>query len=150
MGAGTLAEKIDLLFRTVHPAGRGPYSYQEVAQTLASWAPDGRAGLSASAIQQLRTGTRANPTMCTLQSLARFFGVAPAYFFTDGENPPHRPGGLDAGLQAAVDLPGVRDLVLTAAALSEESRAALHAMAVRLREVETGAVTPRRGPGRSR
>ncbi len=59
-------------------------------------------------------------------------------------------GPADPGLLAAVDVPGVRDLALDAAALSEESRAVVHAMAVRLRELEAGAVTPSRRRGRSR
>lgn len=32
----TLAEKLDHLFRTVHPRGRGKYSYAEVAEGIRS------------------------------------------------------------------------------------------------------------------
>ncbi|WP_371484888.1 helix-turn-helix domain-containing protein [Kitasatospora sp. NBC_00315] len=146
MVSGTFAEKLDHLFRTVHPAGRGPYTLQEASEAIGAGAGEGRAGLSASAIQKLRIGTKTNPTMRTIESLARVFGVAPQYFFDDA--PPAGPA--DPGLLAAVDVPGVRALALDAAALSQESRAAVHAMAVRLRELEAGAVTPRRGSGRSR
>ena len=143
----TFAEKLDHLFRTVHPAGRGPYSLQEASEAIGAGAGEGRAGLSASAIQKLRIGGKTNPTMRTLESLARFFGVAPAYFFDDAPPP---AGPADPGLLAAVDVPGVRELALDAAALSQESRAVVHAMAVRLRELEAGAVRPRRGARRSR
>ena len=148
-GAGSLAQKLDHLFRTVHPAGCGPYTYQEVSQALDSWAPDGQPGLSGSAIQQLRTGTKTNPTMRTIESLARFFGVGPEYFFADGP-----PPLADPVLQAAVNVPQVRDLAVAAAALSTESRDVVLAMAVRLCELEglpiTLRPTPRRGSGRSR
>ncbi|MDW4911727.1 helix-turn-helix domain-containing protein, partial [Streptomyces sp. ADMS] len=39
--------------------------------------------ISASAIQQLRTGTNTNPKMQTIRALAGFFGVPPGYFFDE-------------------------------------------------------------------
>ncbi len=67
-------------------AGRGPYSLQEASDAIGARAGEGRSGLSASAIQKLRTGSKTNPTMRTIESLARVFGVAPQYFF--GDAPP--------------------------------------------------------------
>ena len=86
MVSATFAERLDHLFRTVHPAGRGPYSLQEASDAIGAVAAGDRAGLSASAIQKLRTGSKTNPTMRTIESLARVFGVAPQYFF--GDAPP--------------------------------------------------------------
>lgn len=73
----SLAEKLDLLFRTVHPADRGPYSNKEVAAAIRA-----RGGsISDVYIWQLRTGRRDNPTKEHLEWLADFFDVDPAYFF---------------------------------------------------------------------
>ncbi|GAA4227640.1 helix-turn-helix domain-containing protein [Actinomadura meridiana] len=76
----SLAEKIGFLFRTVHPAGRGPYSLQEAA--------DGITGLTGEKVShntlwRLRTGKNNNPTKRVLEGLAAFFEVNPAYFFDD-------------------------------------------------------------------
>src|SRR5690606_31168788 len=73
----SLAEKLDLLFRTVHPAGRGPYTNKEVAAAIRQ-----RGGsISDVYIWQLRTGRRDNPTKEHLEWVADFFDVDPAYFF---------------------------------------------------------------------
>lgn len=74
------AELLDYLFREVHPQGRGPYTYAEVAQGIRETC--GMA-ISASAIQQLRTGTNTNPKLQTIKALAAFFGVPPGYFFDE-------------------------------------------------------------------
>ncbi|HEY8532692.1 MAG TPA: XRE family transcriptional regulator [Micromonospora sp.] len=73
----SLAEKLELLFRTVHPADRGPYTNKEVAAAIRQ-----RGGsISDVYIWQLRTGRRDNPTKEHLEWLADFFDVDPAYFF---------------------------------------------------------------------
>ncbi|NGO46207.1 helix-turn-helix domain-containing protein [Streptomyces ureilyticus] len=76
----TLAQKLDHLFLTIHPRGRGPYTHEEVASAIQR---SGGATISASYIWSLRTGKKDNPTMKHLEALAGFFGVAPAYFFDD-------------------------------------------------------------------
>lgn len=73
-----LAEKIDLLFRTVHPANRGPYSLQEAAEGIEQITGE---KVSHNTLWKLRTGKSDNPTKRVLEGLARFFGVSPAYFF---------------------------------------------------------------------
>jgi transcriptional regulator with XRE-family HTH domain len=75
----TLADKLGHLFQTVVPAGRGPYSVEEVAKTIT----DSGVPISGSYIWLLRKGQRDNPTLRHLTALARFFGVPPAYFFDD-------------------------------------------------------------------
>lgn len=68
----SLADKLNHLFATVIPAGRGAYTNDEVADAT---------GLSKSAVQYLRNGERTNPTMQTIEKLATFFAVPPSYFF---------------------------------------------------------------------
>lgn len=75
-----LAGKIDYLFRTVYPAGRGPYSYKEAAEGIAKASGE---PVSDTTLWKLRTGKSDNPTKRVLEGLAVFFGVAPAYFFDD-------------------------------------------------------------------
>ncbi|MFI9273955.1 Secondary metabolite protein [Kitasatospora sp. NPDC052896] len=78
----TFAERLDHLFNEVHPANRGSYTYAEVAQALKE-AGNGEGAITASGIQQLRTGARGNPKMETIKALAAFFGVPAGYFFDD-------------------------------------------------------------------
>ncbi|MFJ6574152.1 Secondary metabolite protein [Streptomyces sp. NPDC091292] len=78
----TFAELLDYLFREVHPEGRGAYTYAEVSQGIRDTSG---VAISASAIQQLRTGTNTNPKMQTIRALAGFFGVTPGYFFDEVE-----------------------------------------------------------------
>lgn len=74
-----LGEKLNLLFESIYPAGRGPYSNQEVATEIRK-----RGGeISPVYIWQLRKGLRDDPTKRHLESLADFFGLSPAYFFDD-------------------------------------------------------------------
>ncbi|MFC9112208.1 Secondary metabolite protein [Streptomyces sp. NPDC057092] len=76
----TFAELLDYLFREVHPRSRGPYTYAEVSNGIRE---KSGVAISASAIQQLRTGTNTNPKMQTIAALAGFFGVSPSYFFEE-------------------------------------------------------------------
>jgi len=76
----SLAEKLNRLFDTVYPAGRGtPYSNKEVAGAIRA----SGGSISDVYIWQLRTGRRDNPTRDHLAALANFFGVSPAYFFDE-------------------------------------------------------------------
>ncbi|MFE0460155.1 helix-turn-helix domain-containing protein [Kitasatospora sp. NPDC058965] len=79
----SIAEKLDHLFREIHPSGRGPFSYHEVAQAIREQAgPDGPT-VSHGTLQQIRTGAKTNPTVKTLEAIAAFFGVPAAYFLDD-------------------------------------------------------------------
>ncbi|MET8577291.1 helix-turn-helix domain-containing protein [Streptomyces sp. NPDC005012] len=127
---GALAEKIDRLFRVMHPEGRGPYSLREVARGV-----EDRGGprMSASFLHQLRTGRRDNPGIKYLKAIADFFGVPPAYFFDDDEG---------ARVQAEVTLlesmrdNQVRSVALRAAGLSPETLRTVQAFIERARELE--------------
>ncbi|MDG4766032.1 helix-turn-helix domain-containing protein [Solwaraspora sp. WMMD406] len=100
----TLADKLNLLFETVHPAGRDPYTSREVADAIR-----GRGGsISDVYIWQLRTGRRTNPTKEHLEALADFFDVDPAYFFDR-----RRSGEIERDLHA---LHAMRNLKVRAVA----------------------------------
>jgi transcriptional regulator with XRE-family HTH domain len=120
----TLAEKLDHLFVTVHPPGR-QYSYREVAAAVP--------GISAQYVQQLRTGQRDNPTIQSLEALARFFGVSVAYFADDATSE-----RVDAVLDLAVSLHdnGVRRIALRSADLSPGGIRAIAGMIEHLRSAE--------------
>jgi len=56
---GLLADRLDHLFRTVHPKDRGPYTPAEVAEGINKTVGDRT--ISSTYIWQLRTGRRDNP-----------------------------------------------------------------------------------------
>ena len=91
-----LAERLDHLFRTVHPADRGEYSYREVASMIEA---SGGPTISAAYINYLRLGRRNNPTLQHLEALANFFGV-PMSYFTDADVAERVE--LELGLLAAI------------------------------------------------
>lgn len=125
-----LSEKLDRLFRAVRPAGRGEYSYQEVATAIRA---EGGPTISATYLWQLRKGLRDNPTRNHLAALARFFGVSPAYFFDEDT-----AEAVDAQLSLLVTMrdASVRDVALRAAGLSVESLAAIQAVIEHARRLE--------------
>lgn len=126
----SLADKIELLFQTVHPPGRGPYSNAEVAAALE------RAGgptVSSTYVWQLRKGLRDNPTKAHLEALATFFGVRPSYFFDEDDG---RDVEAQLGLLAAMRDAGVRDVALRVAGLSRVSLESIQAMIEHARRLE--------------
>lgn len=110
-----LADKLNHLFATVHPAGRGPYSNEEVAAAIRD---RGGPTISAGYVWLLRKGERDNPTKKHLEALAEFFGVPAAYFFDD--ELAERIESELAMLSALRDA-GIRALALRMAGLPAES-----------------------------
>lgn len=126
----TLAGKIDHLFRTVHPRGRGEYSSEEAAEEIRR-----REGptISATYIWQLRKGLRDNPTKRHLEALADFFGVSPLYFFDD-----EAADRVDQELDLLVmlrDAP-VRHIATRSVGLSPQSLEAIAGMIEHTRRLE--------------
>jgi transcriptional regulator with XRE-family HTH domain len=124
----SLAERLDRLFRTVHPAGRGEYTYDEVATAIR----DSGTMISHTYVWQLRKGIRDNPTKRHLEGLAQFFGVPAAYFLDEDT------AAIDAQLEllsAMRDAP-VRNIALRAADLSPSGIAAIQAMIEHARSLE--------------
>ncbi|ORX06683.1 transcriptional regulator [Mycolicibacillus trivialis] len=76
----SFAARLNRLFDTVYPPGRGPHTSAEVIAALKS------EGITMSApyLSQLRSGNRTNPSSTTMAALANFFRIKPA-FFTDDE-----------------------------------------------------------------
>ncbi|MFN8632891.1 MAG: helix-turn-helix domain-containing protein [Chloroflexota bacterium] len=126
----SLSQKLDHLFRTVHPSERGEYTFEEVAEEIRA---RGGPTISATYIWQLRKGLRDNPTKKHLEALADFFGVPPAYFFDNDA-----ATRIDAELALLVALRdgSVRQLALRAFGLSPSSLKTIASMVERVRELE--------------
>ena len=75
----TFAARLNRLFDTVYPPGRGPHTSAEVIAALKA------EGITMSApyLSQLRSGNRTNPSSATMAALANFFRIKPAYFTDD-------------------------------------------------------------------
>lgn len=128
----SFADKLDHLFRTVHPAGRREYTYEEVATGVAEHSPSGTT-ISAQYVWMLRTGKKDNPTKRHIEALAAFFGVPPAYFFDD-----ELSERVDAELEmlSALRDSSVRSLALRSAELSPAAREAIARMIDAARDLE--------------
>jgi transcriptional regulator with XRE-family HTH domain len=126
-----LADRLDHLFRTVHPKDRGPYTHAEVAAAVNTAAGDNV--ISATYVWQLRTGRRDNPTRRHLSALAAFFGVSPMYFFDDAEA---ARDAVQAELVTALKDDTVREMALRAAGLSDRALNAIRDMIESARAVE--------------
>jgi transcriptional regulator with XRE-family HTH domain len=128
---GLLAERLDHLFRTVHPKDRGPYTTAEAADAINAAA--GEKMISGTYLWLLRTGQRDNPTMKHLIAIARFFSVSPTYFFPDESL---EENTVPADLAAALGDAQVREMALRAVGLSDRSLKAITDMINNARTVE--------------
>jgi hypothetical protein len=128
---GVLADRLDGLIATVHPAGRGPYTLREIADAINAEA--GTNLISAAYISQLRTGQRTVPSHSRLAALAKFFGVGTGYFSDEAT-----AGEANRQLEvlAALRDDGVRSVALRAAGLSQSSLAAVRAVIENARRLE--------------
>ncbi|MCA6092157.1 helix-turn-helix domain-containing protein [Streptomyces sp. SCA3-4] len=127
--AKTLADKLNHLFRTVVPAGREPYTTEEVARAITATG----VSISGSYIWLLRKGQRDNPTLRHLEALAKFFGVPPAYFFDEQAT---AEVNADLGLLVALRDTQVQRVALRAAGLSAASLHSINEVIERVRELE--------------
>lgn len=75
----TLARRLDKLFRSVRRPDGSEFSYTDVAEAIV----ESGEPISRAYIGRLRSGEKSNPTLRTLQALARFFGVPAEYFLSD-------------------------------------------------------------------
>ncbi|QLL07366.1 helix-turn-helix transcriptional regulator [Mycobacterium vicinigordonae] len=111
----TFAARLNRLFDTVYPPGRGPHTSAEVIAALKA------EGITMSApyLSQLRSGNRTNPSSATMTALANFFRIKPA-FFTDDDYYEK----LDKELQffATVRDDGVRRIAARVHGLSHEAQ----------------------------
>ena len=75
----TFSARLNRLFDTVYPPGRGPHTSAEVIAALKAEGVT----MSAPYLSQLRSGNRTNPSSATMAALANFFRIRPAYFTDD-------------------------------------------------------------------
>lgn len=116
VGAFSIAEKLDRLFRQVRPAGQAEPSYMAVADAIRN---QQGVQISHTYIWQLRTGKRDNPTVAHLTALATYFGVPVSYFLDDEQT--RRIDGQLALLKTIRDA-GVTEMALRAADVSPRGR----------------------------
>ncbi len=111
----TFAARLNRLFDTVYPPGRGPHTSAEVIAALKA------EGITMSApyLSQLRSGNRTNPSAATMAALANFFRIKSAYF-TDDEY--YEKLDKELSWLATMRDDGVRRIALRAAELSPEAQ----------------------------
>jgi transcriptional regulator with XRE-family HTH domain len=111
----TFAARLNRLFDTVCPPGRGPHTSAEVIAALKA------EGITMSApyLSQLRSGNRTNPSAATMAALANFFRIKPAYF-TDDEY--YEKLDKELSFLATMRDDGVRRIAQRAAELSPEAQ----------------------------
>jgi len=111
----SLAEKLNHLFKTIHPPDRGEYSLQEVCDGIREL---GGPGMTTNYLWQMRTGLRNNPSKAHLEALGRFFGIDPKYFLdSDTADQIDRELELIVAMRDA----GIRNLALRASRLTPEA-----------------------------
>ncbi|HEY0001113.1 MAG TPA: helix-turn-helix domain-containing protein [Actinoplanes sp.] len=130
VGAFSIAERLDRLFRQVRPAGQAEPSYMAVAEAIrsAQGVP-----ISHTYIWQLRTGRRDNPTVQHLTALATYFGVPVAYFLDDEQT-----RRIDAQLELLQTFrdAGVTEIALRAADVSPRGRDTINELIRQVWEAE--------------
>jgi transcriptional regulator with XRE-family HTH domain len=116
VGAFSIAENLDRLFRGAHPEGQAEPSYMAVAEAIRSTQG---VPISHTYIWQLRTGRRDNPTVTHLTALATYFGVPVSYFLDDEQT-----RRVDAQLELLKTIrdAGVTQIALRAADVSPRGR----------------------------
>jgi len=137
----SLGEKIDRVWKTMHPKDRAAFTYKEVSAGIEALGVT----VSPSYLIQLRHGQRDNPTIRQLQAIASFFHVPMTYFFgTDAE-----VDTVDAqmALVRATRSPAVRDLALRASTLTPAGLRAIAHIVDELQSVQ--GMTTRRDRSRS-
>ncbi len=125
----TFAARLNRLFESVYPPGRGPHTSAEVIAALKA------EGITMSApyLSQLRSGNRTNPSTATMAALANFFRIKPEYFTDDGYYEK-----IDAELSwlAGIREEGVRRIATRAIGLSPEAQQDILARMDELRRKE--------------
>jgi transcriptional regulator with XRE-family HTH domain len=111
----TFAARLNRLFDTVYPPGRGPHTSAEVIAALKAEGVT----MSAPYLSQLRSGNRTNPSTANMAALANFFRIKSAYF-TDDEY--YEKLDKELSWLATMRDDGVRRIALGAAELSPEAQ----------------------------
>lgn len=125
----TFAARLNRLFDTVYPPGRGPHTSAEVIAALKSEGVT----MSAPYLSQLRSGNRTNPSTATMAALANFFRIKSAYF-TDDEY--YEKLDSELAWLATMRDEGVRRIAVRASGLSTKAQADLVERVDELRRLE--------------
>ncbi len=125
----TFAARLNRLFDTVYPPGRGPHTSAEVIAALKAEGVT----MSAPYLSQLRSGNRTNPSAATMAALANFFRIKSAYF-TDDEY--YEKLDKELSWLATIRDEGVRRIALAAAELSPEAQREVAERVEELRRAE--------------
>ena len=122
----TFAARLNRLFETVYPPGRGAHTSAEVIAALKA------EGITMSApyLSQLRSGNRTNPSAATMAALANFFRIKPAYFTDDDY---YEKLDKELTLLANMRDDGVRRIAARTVGLSPQAKEDLVAKADELR-----------------
>lgn len=128
----TFAGRLDYLFRTVHPQGQRPYSYEHAAEAITR---DQGIEISGNYIWMLRSGRRDNPTLRHLEGLARFFGVSPA-FLSDQEEAERVRAQLDKISDLAAS--GLQHVAMRGNSVDESTLDVIHSLLDRVRDLTNG------------
>ena len=125
----TFAARLNRLFETVYPPGRGAHTSAEVIAALRAEGVT----MSAPYLSQLRSGNRTNPSSATMTALANFFRIKPEYFTDDDYYE-----RLDRELTYLAHMrdEGVRSIAARTAGLSSEAKEDLFAKVEELRRRE--------------
>lgn len=137
-----IAQRLNRLFETVHPRGRGPFSNEEVARAIREQGGD----ISKQYIAYLRKGERENPRLHHLEALAKIFGVPVSYFFDDDsaacmekkldELATWRDAGLTQQDLQSLERAGVTGVAMRAVGLSPKGLEFAKVVLDQLREME--------------
>ena len=130
-GVGFFAERLNRLFKSVHPQDRGPYSTPEAAKLINEAA--GQSVISATYLWQLRKGRRSDPTLGRVAAIAALFNVKLDYF---NEARREEPSLTELQLAQALQKQPIRELARQADGLSAAGTAALLDLARSLRAIE--------------
>lgn len=128
---GVLARRLQHLFATVHPPGRGPWTLKEAAAAINEAA--GTQVISYNYLYQLHRGTKSEVGHSRLAAIARFFGV-PVSYFSDDDAAARANENLE--LLAALHDQGVQHIAFRAAGLSPASLRAVLAVIENARRLE--------------
>jgi transcriptional regulator with XRE-family HTH domain len=130
VGAFSIAEKLDRLFREVRGAGQPEPSYMVVAEAIRATQD---VQISHTYIWQLRTGRRDNPTVAHLTALATYFGVPVSYFLDDEQT---RRVDAQLDLLRTIRDAGVTQIALRAADVSPRGRETINELIRKVWESE--------------
>lgn len=120
----TFAARLNRLFDTVYPPGRGPYCSEDLVHALAMRG----LRLSSPYLSQLRSGQRVKPSLEILDMIAEFFGIRSDYF-TDRDEAYRRHLEDELSWLELTRNPGIRRLSTALAELDPDSREQLMAAA---------------------